>query len=113
MTIRVGILQAGNPPPPLQERFGSYSAMVQELLGPQHEFATFDVRNGELPPRAESCDAYVITGSATGVYDGEAWIGRLADFVRDASGRRPMVGICFGHQLMAEAFGGQVVKSPR
>jgi len=113
MTLKVGILEAGSPPPPLQERFSSYSAMVQELLGPGHEFATFDVRNGELPPRAESCDAYVITGSASGVYDGDAWIATLEDFVRSASGRSAMVGICFGHQLMAEAFGGQVIKSPK
>ena len=46
MKLKVGILETGSPPPPLQERFGTYSAMVQELLGPQHEFATFDVRNG-------------------------------------------------------------------
>jgi GMP synthase-like glutamine amidotransferase len=113
MSIKVGILQTGSPPPPLQERFGSYSTMVQELLGPRHEFATFEARNGELPPRADSCDAYVITGSASGVYDGDAWIGTLQDFVRGVSGRSPMIGICFGHQLMAEAFGGQVLKSPR
>lgn len=113
MTIKVGILQTGSPPPPLQEQFGSYSAMVEELLGPQHEFATFEVRNGELPPGAASCDAYVITGSAAGVYDGDPWIGALKDFVRDASGQSAMVGICFGHQLMAEAFGGHVIKSPR
>ena len=74
MTIKVGILQTGNPPPPLPERFGSYSTMVQELLGPQHEFVTFDVRNGELPTDARSCAAYVITGSASGVYDGDTWI---------------------------------------
>jgi GMP synthase-like glutamine amidotransferase len=113
MTIKVGILQTGNPPPPLQERFGSYSAMVQELLGPQHEFATFEVRNGELPAQPESCAAYVITGSASGVYDGDGWIDPLKDFVRSASGRSAMVGICFGHQLMAEAFGGRVIKSPK
>lgn len=113
MTLKVGILQTGSPPPPLQDRFGSYSAMVQELLGPQHEFATFDVRRGELPSRAEGCDAYVITGSASGVYDGDAWIGTLKDFVRNVSERAPMVGICFGHQLLAEAFGGQVIKSLR
>lgn len=113
MTIKVGILEAGNPPPPLQERFGSYGAMVQELLGPQHEFATFDVRNGQLPAGAKSCAAYVITGSASGVYDGDSWIDALKDFVRGASGQSVMVGICFGHQLMAEAFGGQVIKSPR
>jgi GMP synthase-like glutamine amidotransferase len=113
MTIRVGILQTGNPPPPLPERFGSYSAMVQELLGPQHEFVTFDVRNGELPSDPKSCAAYVITGSASGVYDDDPWIDALKDFVRDASGQSAMVGICFGHQLLAEAFGGQVIKSPR
>jgi GMP synthase-like glutamine amidotransferase len=113
MTIKVGILQTGNPPPPLQERFGSYSAMVQELLGPEHEFTTFDVRNGELPAQLESCAAYVITGSASGVYDGDSWIDALKDFVRDASGRSAMAGICFGHQLMAEAFGGRVIKSSK
>ena len=113
MTLKVGILQTGSPPPPLQDRFGSYSAMVQELLGPQYEFTTYDVRNGELPTQAESCAAYVITGSAAGVYDGDSWIGTLKDFVRAASGRSAMVGICFGHQVMAEAFGGQVIKSPK
>jgi GMP synthase-like glutamine amidotransferase len=113
MTVKVGILETGNPPPPLQERFGSYSSMVQELLGPQHEFVTFDVRNHNLPADANSCAAYVITGSASGVYDGDPWIDPLKEFVRVASGRSAMVGICFGHQLMAEAFGGQVIKSPR
>jgi GMP synthase-like glutamine amidotransferase len=113
MTTKVGILQTGNPPPPLLERFGSYSAMVQDLLGPQQEFMTFDVRIGELPARADSCDAYVITGSASGVYDGDGWIGALKEFVRHASGQSAMVGICFGHQVMAEAFGGQVIQSPR
>jgi GMP synthase-like glutamine amidotransferase len=113
MKLKVGILETGSPPPPLQERFGSYSAMVRELLGPKHEFATFEVRNGELPADAKSCGAYVITGSASGVYDGDGWIHRLKDFVRGASGQSAMVGICFGHQLLAEAFGGQVIKSPR
>lgn len=113
MTIKVGILQTGGPPPPLDQRFGSYSTMVRELLGPQHEFTTFDVRAGELPRRADICDAYVITGSASGVYDADSWIGPLKDFLRDAGGQTAMVGICFGHQIMAEAFGGQVVKSPR
>lgn len=113
MKLKVGILETGSPPPPLQERFGTYSAMVQELLGPQHEFATFDVRNGQLPAETKSCSAYVITGSASGVYDGDRWIDTLKDFVRSASGHSAMVGICFGHQLLAEAFGGQVSKSPR
>jgi GMP synthase - Glutamine amidotransferase domain len=110
---KVGILETGSPPPPLQQRFGSYSAMIRELLGPDLEFTTFDVRSGELPQAAESCHAYVITGSASGVYDGDPWIDAAKDFVRAASGRAAMVGICFGHQLLAEAFGGKVIKSPR
>jgi GMP synthase-like glutamine amidotransferase len=111
--IKIGILETGSPPSPLQEQFGSYSAMVRALLGAAHEFTTFDVRNGELPARVESNDAYVITGSASGVYDADPWIDAAKAFVRDASGRSAMVGICFGHQLLAEAFGGKVIKSPR
>jgi GMP synthase-like glutamine amidotransferase len=113
MTLRLGVLQTGNPPPPLQERFGSYSAMVQDLLGPAHEFVSFDVRRGELPASLAACDAYLITGSAAGVYDGDSWIAALKEFVNGASGQRPLIGVCFGHQLMAEAFGGQVVKAPQ
>jgi len=63
--------------------------------------------------RADECGAWLITGSAAGVYDPEPWIGPLKAFIQTASGRTPMVGICFGHQIMAEAFGGQVVKSPK
>jgi GMP synthase-like glutamine amidotransferase len=111
--LKVGILETGGPPPPLQEQFGSYSAMVQALLGAGHEFTTFDVRKGELPQATGSCQAYVITGSASGVYDGDPWIDAAKAFVRDASGRSAMIGICFGHQLMAEAYGGKVLKSPR
>src|SRR5688572_33204670 len=65
MTIKVGILQTGGPPSPLPDRSGSYSATVQELLGPQHESSTFEVRSGELPADAKSGAAYVITGSAS------------------------------------------------
>lgn len=111
--MKIGILETGAPPQPLQGRFASYGAMFRQLLGPAYAFATFDVRQGELPDDDRTCDAYVITGSAAGVYDGHPWIAQLTNFVREASGRVPMIGVCFGHQLMAEAFGGKVIKSPK
>jgi GMP synthase-like glutamine amidotransferase len=86
---------------------------VQDLLGPAHDFVTFDVRRGELPTTIAACDAYLITGSAAGVYDGDNWIATLKEFVNRASGHTPLIGVCFGHQLMAEAFGGQVLKAPQ
>lgn len=64
-------------------------------------------------PDAAAFDGYIITGSAAGVYDDLPWIPELKAWARAAAGDRPMVGVCFGHQLMAEAFGGRVEKSDR
>jgi GMP synthase-like glutamine amidotransferase len=59
-------------------------------------------------------EAVMITGSPAGVYDDEAWIGPLADFIRaGAAAGVPQVGICFGHQILAEALGGKVIKSDK
>jgi GMP synthase-like glutamine amidotransferase len=112
--IRLGVLETGAPPGPLGERFGSYPDMFRRLLGEaDFDWTSFDVRAGGLPPAAEACCAYIVTGSASGAYDEHAWIGRLRDFLRAAKGRAALVGVCFGHQIMAEAFGGRVIKSPK
>jgi GMP synthase-like glutamine amidotransferase len=109
----LGILETGGPPQRFNGRFGSYGQMFRDLLGPTHDYRTFDVKLGELPTHATRCDAYLITGSAAGVYDADEWIARLKGFVQEVDGSAPMIGVCFGHQLMAEAFGGQVIKSPK
>lgn len=111
--MKLGILEAGAPPEGLIDRFGGYGQMMRRMLGPAFKTQTYDVRSGHLPADASECEAWLITGSAAGVYDPDPWIGALKTFLRDASGAAPMVGICFGHQVMAEAFGGQVVKSPK
>jgi GMP synthase-like glutamine amidotransferase len=110
--LRIGILQTGAPPEALQPSFGDYPAMFRDLLGPGYAYETFDVRAGQLPA-PERCGAYVITGGAAGVYDELPWIAPTLDWLRDAKGRTRLVGICLGHQLMAEAFGGKVIKSPK
>jgi GMP synthase-like glutamine amidotransferase len=111
--LRIGILVTGAPPGALAETYGSYPDMFRRLLG-ETEFAyqSFDVRAAP-PPAVDACAAYVITGSPAGAYDQDLWIGQLRDFLAAAKNRAALVGICFGHQLMAEAFGGRVEKSSK
>jgi GMP synthase-like glutamine amidotransferase len=110
--MRVGILETGRPPAGLDRRFGDYPAMLAELLGPAFETMRYDAVAGELP-RPNAQPAWLITGSAAGVYENLPWIPPLEDFLRAARGKAKLVGICFGHQLMAQAFGGRVEKSAR
>lgn len=109
--MKLAILETGVPPEPLADEFGSYPAMFARLLGPGFEIETFDVVNDGLPEPAAH-GAYLITGSPAGVYDPLPWIAPLMEFIRDA-GEAKMVGVCFGHQVMAQALGGEVIKSPK
>jgi GMP synthase-like glutamine amidotransferase len=109
--MKLAILETGYPPANLADEFGDYPAMFQRLLGDGFEVETFDVQAGRLPePRAHG--AYLITGSPAGVYEPFPWIAQLMEFIRSA-GHAKMVGVCFGHQVMAEALGGHVEKSDK
>ena len=109
--MQIGILETGRPPARLSG-FPSYAAMSADLLGPSHTCAAFDVAAGQWPDPA-SFDAFLITGSAAGVYDPLPWIAALKEYLRALPPRTPLVGICFGHQIMAEAFGGRAERSAR
>jgi GMP synthase-like glutamine amidotransferase len=109
----IGILETGVPPAALVPEHGRYDAMVRRLLGDDFTARTYDVQAGELPAGPDSHAALVITGSSTGVYDPLPWIAPLKSFIREAHGRAKLVGLCFGHQIMAEALGGRVEKSAK
>jgi GMP synthase-like glutamine amidotransferase len=109
--MKLAILETGVPPEPLADEFGSYPDMFARLLGPGFEIYTFDVEKGELPERGAH-GAYLVTGSPAGVYDPLPWIAPLMEFIRSADGAK-MIGVCFGHQVMAQALGGEVIKSPK
>lgn len=109
--MRIGILQTDDVLEEIQPRFGDYPDMFVDLLsGDQHrrpQFSIYRVREGEFPEPA-ACDAYVITGSRHSVYEDHSWIGELAQFVGNAmAAGQKIVGICFGHQLIAHYFGGR------
>ena len=109
--MKLAILETGRPPGKLAEQFGDYPGMFEAMLGPGFEIEVFDVQAGELP-NPDAHDAVLITGSPSGVYDPLPWIEPLLEFIRSAKESR-MVGICFGHQAMAEALGGRVQKSDK
>ena len=108
--MKLAILETGYPPGDLAERFGDYPAMFERLLGEGFEIESFDVQAGQFPDGDH--EAILITGSPAGVYDPLPWIAPLEQFIRDAKGS-PIIGVCFGHQVMAEALAGHVEKSDK
>jgi GMP synthase-like glutamine amidotransferase len=109
--VTIAVLETGGPPGDLAARFGSYPAMFAERLG-TGPLPSYDVAAGALPAH-NAHSGYILTGSPAGVYDGLPWIPALKEWLRAAPAETHLVGICFGHQIMAEAFGGRVEKSER
>ncbi len=108
----LGILLCGHTAEPLQEEHGKYDDQFKALLGPDaFNYATYAVVDSEFPANASTADAWLISGSKHGVYEEHDWIPPLESLIKDAYQQNiPMVGICFGHQIMAQALGGRVEK---
>ncbi len=115
--IRLAILKTDYVRTEWVPEFGEYPDMFEAVFrkcDPSIIFQTFDTQLNEYPADLDAFDAYLITGSKSSVYDKEPWIERLMEFVRKLHElRKKLIGICFGHQLVAEALGGTVQKSPK
>jgi len=112
---RIGILVCDEVAEPLGTRHGQYADMFTQLLGTtgeQFDVQFFRVYADEFPPAVDSCDAYIVSGSRRSVYEDLPWIHKLGAFLRAVhAARRRTVGICFGHQLIGQAFGGRAEKA--
>lgn len=115
--MRIGLLQCDDVMESLQVAHGNYPEMFNQLLlthCPDAQIRVYRCMDGELPQDLAECDTYITSGSKYGVNDGLPWIDALQDcMARMWQQGTPLVGICFGHQLMAKALGGEVVKSPK
>ncbi|MFD1912257.1 type 1 glutamine amidotransferase [Halodurantibacterium flavum] len=110
--MRIGILQTGQSPDALRGTMGDYPDMFETLLAGQGlEFHHWHVEAMEFPASIHDAEGWLITGSRHGAYEDHPFIAPLSDFIRRCYAEGvPLVGICFGHQIIAQALGGRVEK---
>ena len=106
----IGILQTGQAPDTLRDEMGDYPDFFRELLANRGlQFRSYHVEAMQFPVSVHDCDGWLITGSRHGAYEDHPFIRPLEDFIRKSIAEKvPMVGICFGHQIIAQAMGGKV-----
>ncbi|MDA9614570.1 homoserine O-succinyltransferase [Pseudomonadota bacterium] len=113
--MRIGILNTDTLKSEFDTKYGQYPVMFSNVLlqaEPNLQIRTYEVQFGDYPAELDECDAYLITGSKVSAYDDIAWIHELKSFVRSIhQHQKKLIGICFGHQLIAEALGGKVERS--
>ena len=115
--MKIGILETGLINEKLSDRFDPYPVMFASLLdraGQDFEYQAYSVVRSEMPGSIHDCDGWLITGSRHGAHEKLDWMLALEGFIRELySASVPLVGICFGHQIVAQALGGMSGKSDR
>lgn len=109
--MKVGLLLCDHVRPAFRDEFGDYPAIFQRAWS-TFDFEVFAVCDGQFPSSVDICDAYIATGSSHSVYEELDWIIQLQQFIRDIhQSEKYFLGVCFGHQLLAAALGGEVKKA--
>ena len=121
INLHIGILACGAPSEKMQKKHGTYPTMFHNLINNSENtddiiwrFSDYKIYEHEFPEHPQQCDGWIITGSVYGVYENHAWVKPLANFIRDCYQHHVgTVGICFGHQIIAQALGAKVEKSDK
>jgi GMP synthase-like glutamine amidotransferase len=115
--MRMCILENGITPDDLIDQFGSYPMMIERWLSPLLPEATFTYLSpvsGDRLPEASAFDGYILSGSKYSTYERSPWMLDLIALLQQLRAQRiPVFGICFGHQIMADAYGGLNAKSEK
>ena len=116
MNLRIAVLLTNDDTSAFAAHFPNDGQKVVQLLQPLRPDWTFEVvpvKDGVQPASAQAFDGYVITGSPASVNDDSLpWVRQLLAFIREVdAARQPLIGLCFGHQAVARALGGQVARN--
>jgi GMP synthase (glutamine-hydrolysing) len=113
VTPTVGILRPGSTFPAMIDRFGDYDAWFARALEPTGARVEVHDVVAEAPPDPGSADGWVITGSRSSLTAVESWAEQLLEWIREAARREaPLLGVCYGHQAVSKALGGDVLRHP-
>ena len=110
--MKLGLLKADKIDPELTKKSGDFDDMFKSMLESYgFEFTVYELLDDNFPKTSFENDCWLITGSQYGAYEKKEWISKLKKFVRQVyKDDIPLVGICFGHQVIAQALGGEVQK---
>ncbi|ELT99760.1 hypothetical protein CAPTEDRAFT_100942, partial [Capitella teleta] len=112
---RLGILLCDEHHPDSIKNYGTYDndykSMIEAVMPGQWQYSVWRCYEGSFPSSVDSCDAWIISGSKSAAYDTDPWIQQIKALVVELDRSQALlVGICFGHQLIHQALGGEVQK---
>ena len=114
--MNINILLCDTFPGLLPDYIPSYFSMFEKLfnnIDSTTTYKVFDIQKLDFPIQLNKDDLYLITGSNAGAYDDTPWVKQLIEFIKVLNSEKiRLTGICFGHQIIAQALGGKVVKAP-